>query len=450
MSSFVLLSAGAAFLTFLALPIWRLSPRGGGTEWALGWCALFASGLTLEFSDGIAGLKFFYPAFGATFAGLLYAGARQYCERPVSSGFWVALFAVAALRGALVFVAPRVVTLVGAVLLVLLASTLAAYEIASTRDRRRAGDAELLMVVVLPGLAVISAVYEWSRWVGTGFEFGFFLWLASSCFVAGTQLATIFEQYQAVLEARLEERNEQLRASLVRLEEQQRLVAVGTLAAGIAHQINNPIGAIVAAAQYAQVARDDADAAAIRDDALARVIDEARRCGRIVKSILQFARHEPTPKWIEDLNPTVMRAARITREYAESRGGSLALKISDEPLPVCMSPIDLEQAFVNLIRNAVESRATGVSIEVETLRTSQTACVYVCDDGPGIDPAIRARVVEPFFTTRLAEGGSGLGLSVVHGIVSDHGGRLEIEPRGPQGTRARIELPIAQVDETSA
>lgn len=445
-SFYVLLAAGAGFLSVLAFPLWRMSPRGGGAEWALAWCALFASGLTLHVSETVPALRSFYPALGTAFAGLLYAGARRYCGRPVGQRYAWAVFSVAILRGALVYASPSFVTHLGAMVAIGGGSALATCEIVAARRRRRAGPAELLMVGSLPALAVTSVVYETFMWTGADLEFGAFLWLASGCFAAGTQLAAIFEQYRAELEARLDERSRQLRASQERLAEQERLVAVGTLAAGIAHQINNPIGAIVAAAQYAQLVGDDADGDGIRRDALRRVLDEARRCGRIVKSILQFARHEPTAKWTEDLNPTVRRAALLSRECVEGRGGAVDLKLTDESLPIWMSPIDLEQAIVNLIRNAAESSATGVRVEIETVCVGATACVYVSDDGRRIDPAIRSRLLEPFFTTRLAEGGSGLGLSVVHGIVTDHGGRLEIEARPQGGTRVWIELPIASRD----
>ena len=247
---------------------------------------------------------------------------------------------------------------------------------------------------------------------------------------------------RAELELRVAERGEQLRASLVRLDEQQRLVAVGTLAAGIAHQINNPIGGIAAAAEFALLAREDATGTTIRDQALETVLAEARRCGRIVKSVLQFARDEPTRKWVEDLNPVVIRASEQVREYVEGRGGRLNITLTSDRLPVRMSPIDVEQAVVNLIRNGAESRKQGANVEVETRRVGDEALIRVSDDGHGIDEKLRARILEPFFTTRLGEGGSGLGLSVVHGVVSDHAGRLETETTTGLGTRFGIWLPL--------
>jgi signal transduction histidine kinase len=443
MSLFVLLAAGAAFLVVLALPLRRLSPRGGGTEWALAWCALFCSGLMLRLSDSVVGLRILYPAMGTVFAGLLFAGARRYAGRDMPPLLWLLIGTLAIARGILVFAAPPLVTTIGAVCTVSTGAILSIVEISRGRDPRRAVAAEQLLLLGLLALIPTSSYYEWTKYRGANLHYGFFLWLVSGCFVAGTQIAAIFEQYRGDLERRLEERGEQLRASLLRLEEQQRLVAVGTLAAGIAHQINNPIGAITAAAEFAILSRDDPGADRVREDALATVLEEARRCGRIVRSLLQFARDEPTTKWREDLNPVIVRASEQVRAYVAQRGGRLRIELAREPLPVRLSPIDLEQVVVNLIRNGAESRESGATVEVESRREAGSVVLVVSDDGNGIDAALRRRVLEPFFTTRLAQGGSGLGLSVTHGIVTDHGGQLEIESRDRRGTRIRVRLPLA-------
>lgn len=250
------------------------------------------------------------------------------------------------------------------------------------------------------------------------------------------------ERSRSELEQRVEERGEQLRASLLRLEEQQRLVAVGTLAAGIAHQINNPIGGIAAASEYALLVQEDENAAETTRGVLTTILEEARRCGEIVRSVLRFARHEPSKKWVEDLNPIVARAGDRAQDYVQARGGCLRVELTSEHLPVRMSPIDMEQVVLNLVHNAAESSAKGANVRIETRRVGDEAHISVTDDGSGIDPELRARILEPFFTTRLKEGGSGLGLSVVHGIVTDHAGRIEIESAVAGGTRFSIQLPL--------
>ena len=266
----------------------------------------------------------------------------------------------------------------------------------------------------------------------------------------------LLERRREELEQRFAERGQQLKESQAQLRESERLAAVGTLAAGIAHQINNPIGGIVAASEFALTEEPGPDGEATLRGALETALDEARRCGRIVKSVLQFARDEATPKWVENLSPTVRRAGELARSYVESRGGHLEIEVSAAPLPVLMSPIDIEQVVLNLVRNAAESRPNGANVRVATNLLGEDsgspgdhdptvfAELTVSDNGAGIQGPARSQVFDPFYTTRLEDGGSGLGLSVVHGVVGDHGGRVDIEPIAKGGTRFRILLPLAK------
>lgn len=252
-----------------------------------------------------------------------------------------------------------------------------------------------------------------------------------------------------LLEERVAERTEQLEATLRRLRDQDRLAAVGTLAAGIAHQINNPVGAISAAAEFALLAQDDADARTTQLDALERILEESRRAGDIVRSVLRFAREGSTPKTIGEIAPVLRRSVDLVRPYAAQRGGRIQVDCAPDPMAVRMSPIEIEQMFVNLLRNAVESLEHGVQIKVRARVERDDVVVEIEDDGRGIAEGDRVSVFDPFFTTRLREGGSGLGLSVVHGVVLDHGGSIDLDtPADPvrsgppeRGTRVRIRLP---------
>ena len=240
------------------------------------------------------------------------------------------------------------------------------------------------------------------------------------------------------------EREELLNASLARLREQERLAAVGTLAAGIAHQINNPVGAISAAAEFALVSASDPQADAVREDSLKRIVEESARAGRIVKSILRFARHGTTNKWDDDLARVVGRSIELVRPYVHERGGTIELEGPAGAIPIAMSPIEVEQALVNLVRNAAEAIRPGGHIHVRLSRTATHALVEVIDEGIGMNAETRSQIFDPFFTTRLRDGGSGLGLSVVHGIVTEHGGEIEVESEPGAGTRIALRFPIAQ------
>jgi PAS domain S-box-containing protein len=256
------------------------------------------------------------------------------------------------------------------------------------------------------------------------------------------------------LEERFAARGRQLEDSLSRIREKDRLSSIGTLAAGIAHQINNPISGIVAAAQFALLIEDEKDRSKVQEDALVTALSEAKRCGRIVKNVLKFARDEPTAKWIEDLGPEVLRACQLARPYIAERRGRLEVELQEARLMVRMSPIDIEQALINVLRNAAESSPGGSNpggslIRVETRRQGRWAQVRVTDDGMGIDDSLHSRVLDPFYTSRQGRGGTGLGLSVAHGIMRDHGGRIRIETAEGGGARVTLELPLVETRDES-
>ncbi len=247
--------------------------------------------------------------------------------------------------------------------------------------------------------------------------------------------------HERQLEETVAERTRELLESRERLLESERLAVVGTLAAGVAHQINNPIGAILNCSEYALLCSGDEDARDIFERALIDNLAEAQRCAQIVRSMLQFSRDQPTAKWVEDLNRIVRRAQRAISAYAKDRRATVSFRTADEALLVRISPIELEQAIVNVLRNAIESRPSGVHVSIRLARRDKWATIEITDDGRGIPPEHQERLFEPFFSTRTREGGTGLGLSVAHGIVADHGGQIRIESIQGTGTRVALTLP---------
>lgn len=250
-------------------------------------------------------------------------------------------------------------------------------------------------------------------------------------------------RYRRRLEELVDQRTNQLRESQVKLHQAERLASVGTLAAGIAHEINNPIGMIQLAAENTLTTSPMVQQEQRVADALSRIVANARRCGQIVRSVLKFARHEPTEKWPGDLNEVVVHAARTLAGYLAEKGDVLSLQLAPALPNVIMNPIEIEQVLANLIRNAVQSSDRPVRIEVRTDRRNDHLMLRVTDDGPGIPPQIREHLFDPFATTRRERGGTGLGLSLVHGIVVEHRGTIEVDTAAGIGTTIHIELPIA-------
>ena len=232
------------------------------------------------------------------------------------------------------------------------------------------------------------------------------------------------------------ERTAELERTHERLRESERLAAVGTFAAGIAHQINNPVGGILLAAQYAKDRHDDPATVAM---ALDHIVADARRCGRIVRGVLEFARGDVGERKHCDLNAIVREACDQVGYEAGERDASIELALADALPPLFASGSALDQVVTNLLQNALEAGARHIL--VRTQDGPDGPAIEVEDDGRGIPAEDIDQLVHPFFTTRRGRGGTGLGLTLALGIVRAHGGRLEFSSDVGRGTTVTVRLP---------
>ena len=221
-----------------------------------------------------------------------------------------------------------------------------------------------------------------------------------------------------------------------------RLASLGTLAAGIAHEINNPLGAILLTAQRglahsARGAGNDQTCEILGD-----IMRCAERCGRIVASVLQFARVGSSNRLPCDINALVRRADELTRAYAHQREAVVRYDLAEKLPQIHVNPVEMEQVVVNLLNNAIESR-DGVLVSVRTQPAADKVELAVTDNGRGMTAEQRSHIFDPFFTTRGREGGTGLGLSITHGIVASHGGKISVRSRTGKGTKMVVSLPPA-------
>lgn len=252
-------------------------------------------------------------------------------------------------------------------------------------------------------------------------------------------IQAVFREIQERARPRVHERE----ASHTPLRQPERLAVIGTLAAGIAHEINNPVGTILLAARnaLAHVGRSGGEEVAAR--CLRDIVRSARRCGQIVRSVLQLARQEPLERWEADLNESVRHAVELTEGYARARGSVVELLPGTDLPPVVFNPLGIEQVVVNLIRNGCEaSSAGGGWVRVSTQRSEQGVQICVRDNGRGLTREEIEQIFDPFFTTRRQEGGTGLGLSIAHGIVMQHGGTIWVESEPERGCQITVELPL--------
>ena len=237
-----------------------------------------------------------------------------------------------------------------------------------------------------------------------------------------------------------------------KLRHSQKLAAVGELAAGVAHEINNPMASIQSQIGLArdlitmpdQTIADEKEILCCLDD----VGRQVQRCSRIVESLLRFSRPSEPRLVRVDLNQTVEEAIQFTRSLRRMK----SVEVSFEPgtnLPTVLSdPHGIQQILVNLLINAADALQHQGKISITACRSgADQVVVQVRDSGGGIDPQHVERVFEPFFTTKSPNEGTGLGLSISYGIAQSLGGALELHPQPQGGTCATLTLRVPSLIE---
>jgi PAS domain S-box-containing protein len=229
-----------------------------------------------------------------------------------------------------------------------------------------------------------------------------------------------------------------LEASLAQSE---RLAAIGRLAAGVAHEINNPLTAILANAQLLQrsLAGVDGDWLEMVD----LVLEAGRRASLVVRQLLDLSRQGRTERLMCDVNESLGRAFTLIQHQLRVSAIRLLPELEKGLPMVWANPDELQSVWLNLLVNAIDAiEAQPGEIRVRTRRAGETIEVSVQDNGLGIPGDQLARVFEPFYTTKEPGTGTGLGLSICHRLVKDHGGQIQVESQPGQGTTFTISLPI--------
>ena len=224
------------------------------------------------------------------------------------------------------------------------------------------------------------------------------------------------------------------------VEASERFSALGEIVAGVAHELNNPLTGLLGYAELLLKLAPD-ERSRVR---LGKLHHEAMRCRRIVENLLCFARKRQAYPRLQGFNDVVMKTVRTQAMAASKAGVEVHTSLSPDLPPSMFDFGQMEQVVGNLLANAFQALA-GLDDERRQVhvRTSLHAGhlrLEVEDRGPGIPGDLRDKVFEPFFTTRRPEGGTGLGLAVTYGIVSEHGGKIHVEDAGP-GARLVVELP---------
>ena len=249
-----------------------------------------------------------------------------------------------------------------------------------------------------------------------------------------------------------ENRMQELQAELLHMS---RLSDVGQMASAIAHELNQPLTAIL---NYVQAARRILQNKGIpmppkAVDAMDKAVGQASRASEIVRNLRTFIQKGETERRTEDLNKVVSEATALGLVGAKETGISVHLELSGEPLPVFIDKVQIQQVVFNLVRNSIEAMMENGPPRNLLVTTSlldgaaeqPMAEVAVRDTGPGLAPHIQAQLFQPFMTTK--EKGMGLGLSICRSIVDAHGGRLQAVPNADRGVTFRFTVPLTDQDE---
>ena len=230
-----------------------------------------------------------------------------------------------------------------------------------------------------------------------------------------------------------------------RLMQTEKMAALGQLVSGIAHELNNPLTAIMG---YGQLLLGHGLQPRQLDDAT-KIYQEAERARHIVKNLLYFARETQPEQTSVDLNEVIERTLSLRRYDLKLKNINVECNLDSSLPPTMADPYQLQQVVLNLLANAehalLESRGQG-NIRIRSRRLNpKRMALEVSDDGPGIPEGSAARIFDPFFTTKAPGFGTGLGLSIVYGIVQQHGGDVHAENRTEGGARFVVELPILAI-----
>lgn len=222
-----------------------------------------------------------------------------------------------------------------------------------------------------------------------------------------------------------------------------RLVTVGQLSAGMAHEINEPLGAILGFAQLIQKT-PDLPGQVVSD--LDKIVKSAIHARDIIRKLMLFSRQMPPQKRPTDLNEQVTACLGLLEPRIRKGGVRLVTELDPAIPPIVADPAQIHQILVNLVVNAVQAMTPGGTLTIRTRHDREQIALIVEDTGCGMTPETKDKIFVPFFTTKEIGEGTGLGLPVVLGIVTAHGGDIAVESEPGRGSRFTVTLPLAAPD----
>jgi PAS domain S-box-containing protein len=232
-----------------------------------------------------------------------------------------------------------------------------------------------------------------------------------------------------------------LERTQLQLMQSEKMASLGKLAAGVAHQLNNPLGGITL---FTKLVLEDYELPPGAREDLGRVLGDAERCRETVKELLEFTRQTRHLMKPHDVNQAISRTLYLLKNQALFQNITIETQLDNQLPTVTSDGQQLNHMFMNIILNAAQAMDGSGRLTVRTFAVTddRKLCIEIADTGPGIPPEVLPHIFEPFFTTKDEGKGTGLGLSLVYGIVENHGGQIKAFSEPGKGAVFVIELPV--------
>jgi len=250
------------------------------------------------------------------------------------------------------------------------------------------------------------------------------------------------EEWGRTLEEKVNARTEELVAVQMQMAQSEKLASIGRLAAGVAHEINNPLGGILT---FSMLALEDCDDDHPMKQSLEVIVKQTLRCRETVKGLLDFARQSSSAPSLTEVNSVVDKTLLLLENQPSFQNIHTVRNFTPSLPSVLIDAGQLQQVVMNIVINAADAMEENGTLTIETSKDPKTSeiLVRISDTGKGIPEDILPLIFEPFFTTKKVGKGTGLGLSIVHGIVTRAGGKIEVAS-SPKGAAFTVRLPIPQ------
>jgi two-component system NtrC family sensor kinase len=252
------------------------------------------------------------------------------------------------------------------------------------------------------------------------------------------------KDWSETLNLKVQQKTEELKNIYNQVNQIEKLASLGKLSATVAHELNNPLEGILTYSKLISKklkSNNNGDPAKLIEY-LELISDESARCGKIVKDLLLFSHQEDDQFSIQLLTPIIDKCVTLINHHLEMNGIDLVKDYREEDLSIMCNPQKIQQALMSLLINAIEAMPHKGTITIRVTKEESHAIIRIIDEGTGINEKDLPHIFEPFYSTKEASKGTGLGLAVVYGIIAHHTGNIVVEKTSEAGTTFKITLPF--------